>query len=249
MNEAIKQIEDMPLIIDWDLRQQFGFIFEVPVDKVKAVIPQGLNIIPLEPRPGVGLMFFGYNDYNPGNVIYGRVQPRFDEITRVFIVQPNLSIDMPLPRFTFFMHRISSNNQDFIDQEVEKLHLPVYYTPSMRAATNDAKTEVKISDDYGDIEALINAHPHPVYIQDAFYGQYYVVEDGALYFGVFYASAQACIHQRRGSHSYIYPHRFLTESGTLLTADDIGDTYMQIITKFGAKITQRFYQPRLLRKL
>ena len=79
--EDIRKIEDMELIIDWDLRQQFAFVFEVPTEKILACIPEGLGIRPFEARPGMGLMFLGYNNYNPGNEIYNEKQQRFDEIT------------------------------------------------------------------------------------------------------------------------------------------------------------------------
>lgn len=243
----LEKIEDMPLIIDWSLRHQMAFIFELPTEQVLRSLPRGIQ--PVEARPGISLMFLGYNDYNPGNVIYGQKQPAFVEITRTFIVQPNLNIDMPLPRFTFFVDRIASNNEIFIKQEIEKLYLPTYYSPSLVVETNEIKTNAIAKDKFGMIQSLINTHPEPVYRDDSFFGQYYTVQDGKLYFGIFYWSGKACIHQRPGKAGGIHEHPYLTELPVHIPAEGSKDPYLQIITAYDQPLIQRFYQPKLIRTL
>lgn len=241
----VEKIEDMPLIIDWDLRHQMAFVYELPTASVVKSLPPG--ILPVEARPGVSLMFLGYNDYNPGNLIDGITQPAFVEITRFFIVQPDLSIDMPMPRFTFFVDRIASDNSAFIQQEMDVLHLPTYFSPSLTVETNDGRTNAFAKDEFGSIQSLINTHPSPVYRDDSFFGQYYTLQGDELWFGVFYWSGKACIHQRPGDAGGIHDHRFLTESPSQIAPTVIGDPYLQIITTFDQPLTQRFYQPRRIR--
>ncbi len=243
----LDKIEDMPLVMNWDLRHQMAFIFEVPTENVLRALPRG--IYPVEARPGISLMFLGYNDYNPGNVIYGQRQPAFVEITRTFVVQPNLHVDMPMPRFTFFVDRIASNNETFIQQETEKLYLPTFYSPTLVVETNESKTNAIARDDVGPIQSLINTHPHPLYRDDSFFGQYYSVQDGKLYFGIWYWSGKACIHQRSGKAGGIHEHPFLAELPNHVPADCVKEAYLQIITTYDQPLTQRFYQPKLIRTL
>lgn len=244
--EDVQEIDGMDLIIDWDLKQQFAFIFEVPTDKIEACIPKEAGVRPMEARPGVGLLFLGYNDYNPGNLINGEPQPAFLEITRFFWVQPDLSVDMPIPRFTFFVDRIASNNHSFIKQEIELLHLPTYETPSLRVETNEDKKEARAFDDQGPIQDLINTHPAPTYIEDSFYGQYYTMQGDHLWFGVFYWSGIACVHQSGGPGGGIHTHPFLTEKPVHLDPSDVGTCYMQMIAAYDSPMVQRFYRPRMV---
>lgn len=243
----LDQIEDMPLVIEWNLRHQMGFVFEVQTDVVLKSLPAG--ILPVEARPGQALMFLGYNDYRPGNMIAGEPQPQFVEITRFFVVQPDLSVDMPLPRFTFFVDRIGSDNPAFIKQERALLHLPTYLNPTLKVETNAARTNAIASDDAGPIQSLINTHPAPVYRQDKFYGQYYTLDGDDLWFGTFYWGGRACIHQRSGDAGGIHNHPFLTESRSQIPPNCVGETYLQLITTFDEPLVQRFYRPRLVRKI
>lgn len=245
----IRKVADMDLIINWDIKHQFGFVFEIPTEEVRKVIPASAGLHPYELRPGISGMFLGYNDYNPGNEIYGEKQPAFQEITRAFLLPPNLSISMPIPRFTFFLHRIASNNPTFIKQEEEKLHLPTYYAPSLQVIANEAKTSAVAKDDKGIIQEWRNTNPDVRYYSDDFFGQYYTIQDNKIYFGVFYWAGEACVHQKPGDGGGIYEHPYLTGSERYMSPDVVGPHYLQIITTFGKPLVQRFYEPRLIREL
>ena len=239
-----ESIEDMPLIIDWDLRQQMAFVFEVPTREVEPTLPAGLQ--PFEARPGVSLVFLGFNDYNPGNQIYGQAQPAFCEVTRFVMVHPDLAIDMPIPRFTFFVHRIGSNNETFIRQEIEKLHLPSWHSPTLRVESSEDHLSAIARDRDGIVQTYHNTNPRVVWRDEEFYGQYYTVQDGQLWFGVWYWSGEAFIHQRRGEAGGSEEHPFLTESQPRWPAASARRPYMQVISKFDAPAVQIFFQPRCL---
>lgn len=241
-------VEDMERVIYWRLRHQMAFLFEVEMSAVQPLLPRGLFAV--EARPGIALMFIGYNDYDStGNLIDGHEQPRFQEMTRCFLVQPDLSIRMPVPRFCFFVHRIGANNEVFVDQEVDLLHLPSFRTPAMKAETNTSGTELWLRDEEGPIHHLKNTHPAPVYRNESFFGQYYTVENDKLWFGVWSWRGVACIHQRDGEAGAIFEHPFLTECEPRLAASSLGRTYQQVFTRPGELSEQRFYKPRLVRDL
>ncbi len=245
--QDVRQVDGMQLVIDWNIRQQFAFMFEIDTQIAREHIPPETRLQPYEIRPGVSLMFLGYNDYNPGNVINGEALPAFDEITRFFMVQPNLSLSMPIPRFTFYVHRIGSNNKTFNRQEEDLLHLPSFYSSSLKAETDESKTCLKVYDDQGPVREFINTHPEPSYLYDAFFGQYYTMQENNLYFGVWYWSGKICIHQKKGYAGKIYDHPFLSDMKKTILPGDLGDCYMQMFSAYDENLVQRFYQPKLIR--
>ena len=247
--QDIQSIDGMKLIIDWDLRHQMAFVFEIDTELATTLIPRGSGLQPYEARPGVSLIFLGYNDYNPGNVIYGEKQPAFIEITRVLMVQPDLSVDMPIPRFTFLMHRIASNNPAFVKQEREVLRLNSYYSPSMRSELDEARTSVLIRDADGPMRELNNTHPRPVFRKDQFWGQYFTVQDNKLYFGVFYWAGRVCVHQRRGDAGGELAHPYLSGVDPTLPPGAMRNSYMQLLGTYGEPLVQRFYEQRFVRDL
>jgi hypothetical protein len=210
----------MNLIIDWDLRHQMAFIFEIDTEIVRSIIPKETKLQPYEIRPGVSAVFLGYNDYNPGNVIYGETQPPF----------------------------IASNNPAFVKQEIEVLHLQSYYSPTMISESNTTKTDILVSDEKGMIRKLINTDPNPTYREDSFFGQYYSMQEGKLYFGVFYWAGKVCVHQKKGKAGGDLNHPYLTDLKKTFDAGEFGDCYMQLITSYNEPLVQRFYQPRLIRE-
>lgn len=239
-----ESIEDMPIIIDWDLRQQVAFVFEIPTRDIEHVLPPGLR--PFEARPGISLTFLGLNDYNPGNTIAGQTQPAFFEVTRFIMVHPDLGVDMPIPRFTFFVHRIGSNNPAFIEQERSALHLPSWYSPSLEVEPADQHLGATVRDKDGIVQTFRNTNPKLIWRDEEFYGQYYTVQDDQLWFGAWYWSGQAFIHQRRGDAGGAEEHPFLTEVEPRWPAAHARRPYMQIISKYDAPAIQVFYAPRCL---
>ncbi|MCG8331298.1 MAG: hypothetical protein MI974_26645 [Chitinophagales bacterium] len=236
-------VDEMELIIDWDMNHQMGFVYETPTENVEALLPEG--IYAFEARPGISLIFLGYNHYNPGNIIYGEPQDTFFEITRFILVQPDLSVDMPMPRFAFYVLQIGSNNKAFIDQEIEKLHLPSYYSPSLVVETDEPKLNAWAKDNDGAIQNYLNTHPKPYFRPDFFWGQYFVVENNKLYFGIWNWEGVLCLHQRKGDGGGGHLHPFMKD----LQPEYFGNSYMQLITDKNHNLRQRFYQPRFLYNL
>lgn len=241
------RVEDMPLILQWNIRHQFAFLYEVATAVVRPLLPDGLQ--PYEARPGVALMFMGYNDYFPGNVIYGEPQPAFQEITRFFLVHPDLSVDMRMPRFTMFVHRVGANNAAFIRQERERLKLPAYDSPTLEVSVNDARNSGVARDAHGVIQEWRNTHPRPRLYDEDFWGQYYTVRDGRLWFGVWHWEGRVCSHQFPGDGGGIHEHPFLTGVDHPIAASAVGASYLQMFTSYGEPLVQRFYEPRLVREL
>ena len=82
-----------------------------------------------------------------------------------------------------------------------------------------------------------------------FFGQYYTIQEGKLYFGVWYWAGKVCTHQKPGNAGGVFDHPFLTGFDRTFSPGDVKDCYLQLITTYGQPLVSRFYQPRLVREL
>lgn len=246
--EYDRQIEDMKLTSEWKMLHQMLFIYEIATEHVKHLLPSGIE--PVEAMPGIGLVEFSYNHYAPGNIIYGEEQPIFYELTRSIVVQPDLSIDMPIPRFAFFVDRIASNNKIFVKHEFEKLNLPAYYSPTLKVGMeNLLGHHIIVSDEHGKIREMVNSNPNVIYREDEFYGQYFTVQDQKLYFGCWAWKGKIFTHQSPGYSGSIYNHPYLTESNHEIRGEIFKQCYMQSMSDFNHFPVLRFYESRFIRTI
>ena len=89
----------------WNLSTIFHNLFEIPTAAIAPLLPKGVE--PLEVRPGVSLYDIGDVLWNSGNL--DGSWPAFHELTAMIVVQPDLSIDMPMPKFAFYVPKIIAN--------------------------------------------------------------------------------------------------------------------------------------------
>src|SRR5262245_6173105 len=92
------EMGDRRCVSEWHIRQMCHFVYEVPAQVVAPLLPAGLSAV--EPRPGVALLSVGYVDWLPGNN-EGR-WPAFLELTIMVLVHPDLSLEMPTPRYSYY---------------------------------------------------------------------------------------------------------------------------------------------------
>ena len=95
---------------EWAFDYDIFFFIEVPTASIKHKLPRLIK--PVEPRPGISLIGFGLHRFIPGN-LDGKL-PALAEVNCSIVVQPNLSLKMPIPRFSFYVLYVASSNADFI---------------------------------------------------------------------------------------------------------------------------------------
>jgi len=237
------QVEDMPLLQEFILKHQMAFMIEMDLEKAKSLVPEG--IFPVEARPGVALAFIGYEHYNSGNLLYDKPSDEFYELTQFLVVQPDLSIEMPMPRYAFFVLQIASEDSEFIRQEIEIVKAKSYFSPTLKVQYSPDNHELTVEDENGPIQQFKNSHQNIEFMEDAFWGQYFSVMDGQLYVGVWNWRGFLFQHQKRGNIGQIYEHPFFEN----LSPNDLQECYMQLLTQPEELIRQRFYVPRPLWKV
>lgn len=225
----------MPSTEDWRVKHHFNFIYEVPTATVEPLLPS--RIVPREARPGICLLNVGWMRLHPGQ--HGGL-PEFDELTLSLHVQPDLSLDAPIPRMSLYDIRIGSNSEQFLAYEAEHQMLNGFYSPTLRCELSEDETELRASDEHGPLFVMRNTHPKPHYKQEVAVGQYYSVFGGQLYQGVFLWEGNGCEHQREGDSGRLYLHPFFEG----IDVEEIEDCYMQMLLEPGSEVMFRSFSPR-----
>lgn len=224
----------------WNLSTIFHNLFEIPTAAIAPLLPKGVE--PLEVRPGVSLYDIGDVLWNSGNL--DGSWPAFHELTAMIVVQPDLSIDMPMPKFAFYVPKIIANWSGFVENERRVLHLPTEYTP-LEVGKGEGLIDLRATDGKDLIFEFRNTNPQLAFPRDAFFGQYYSVEDGKLWFGIWRFEGFLCEHQKKGHPGRLANHKLFY--GELNVADYCTESYMQLITSPDEDCIETFWEPWIIR--
>ncbi|MES1244744.1 MAG: hypothetical protein ABUT39_24265 [Acidobacteriota bacterium] len=223
---------------DWHARQHFNFLFEIETRAVEPLLPARIG--PVEVRTGISVLNVGYMSFAPGSL---GTLPAFEEITFSIQVQPDLSLDMPVPRLAVFDLRIGSNCREFLDFEAEHQRLSGDHSATLAGRINPAQDRLEVSDRDGRIFVFENTHPAPLFKRETAYGQYYAQREDGLYQGVFQWEGIGCEHQREGEGGRLFNHPFFRE---LDVEDLVQDCYMQMFLAPDTGALFRSFRPRRL---
>ena len=111
-NSRFSQVGDAPLVIEWRLQKHIMFTWEIETEALEPLVPNDLTAV--EVRPGISLfsvaaLLYEGNHFRPGS-------SPFVELVSVAHVQPDLSIKMPMSRFSMFAISVYSDSLDFVQQ-------------------------------------------------------------------------------------------------------------------------------------
>jgi hypothetical protein len=222
-------------IAQWDIKYMANFMWEIPTRILAPRLPTGIH--PVEPRPGVSLLNVGHVAWNEGN--FRGEWPAFDEVTIMALVQPDLSRTIEMPRFCFFVFCIAANYQPFVVNERKTIHLPTWHT-NVRHVYQADPYRVEVADDHGPMFTLQNTKTQPTYEKDRFFGQYYAVEDDALWFGIWEWEGVLSVHQDSGAAGQLHDHPVFAG---IEIGDQVDTCFMQLFTKPGVPCIERFFEP------
>lgn len=221
-------------LFEWNIDELAHFLFEIPTERVAPLLPRG--VYPVEPRPGVSLLDAGYVAWGAGN--WEPHWPAFNEVSVLLIVQPDLSFPMPMPKFAFFALNICADYQEFLDTEPVQLHLPTFFQPFTAKLVADPYA-VEVESPLGPVMRLRNTQ-HPVHYEEVDYlGQFFTVDDGILYMGIWQWIALAAEHQATGDAGQLRRHAAFKD----LDLEPHRTCYLQLFAKPGTGSVQRFYEP------
>jgi hypothetical protein len=233
------------MTIKWRLSHNVVLFLEIDTETVEAALPRFLT--PVEVRPGISLLCLGALLYRSDHFRPG--SPSFTEFFNVVSVQPDLSIPMPRPRFSFYPISIYSESADFCRTENELIHTPNYLVESLQSEWAPDGLSVSVRDARGPIMTMRNTHPHPTFRQQVIWGQHFnaakdaAIVNGRWTNGTFLKGpwewdGPVCEHQIPGDWGEVHPHHFFGD----LDLSCIRGCYRQMLAAPGAEIFERFYE-------
>src|SRR5262249_30290128 len=150
--------------------------------------------------------------------------------------QPDLTLDMPMPRFAFYVLGAGADSAEFMANEERTLKLSTHVLPTLAYEADLSIPAVALGDDDGPLFTLRNTHPAPVARELEQWGQFYTAKNGTLYRGIWEWEGVAVEHQHPGDAGRVYSHPFYGELATHL-----GDCWLQMFGARDAEIVQRFF--------
>lgn len=235
MTDKYAGVGGTPLVIDWKITRHFFFSWEIDTEAIEPLVPPGLEVVEL--RPGISLLSVGILRYQEGH--FGPGSPAFSEVVSAAHVNPDLSFDMPTPRFTFASLVVTADSPEFVEQEARLIFTPTRLVPSLRLEFSPDGLGVDASDDHGPIVSLRNTHPDPVFTRAEFWGQHFTNTAG-LHCGAWEWDGERFEHMRAGSAGRLYEHPHFRG----LDLSRVHGCYRQMIAKPDTVSHERFYAMR-----
>ncbi|MCW7539503.1 hypothetical protein OOT46_16800 [Aquabacterium sp. A7-Y] len=191
---------------DYLIDEHLNYMYEVDTAHVLPLLPPPLS--PKEPRPGKSLINVGYMKFDGTQI--GGLRDTI-ELTLSIVINPDLSLDMPVPRMCVYDFRIASNCPVFLAHEDEIQKLRGMHLPGLSRRFDDSGHRLEVWDDTGPIFTFLNPNPDPVYKFEQATGQYVSRHPDGLYQGVFFWEGVGCEQQWDGDCGTLHPHPFYQE--------------------------------------
>lgn len=224
---------------DWFISDHLAFTFELPLATVEALVPPAVS--PIRPAPGLALVQLIHARYAAGTL--GEPTP-FDEVVCAALVEPDLSLDMPLPKVTLHVLDVLSNSARFVAHKVPALKMPVHHAPTMRGVFDADGRGSKVEDERGPLLEL-RCPDASRFKPKSFCGQYFARHDGALHHGVWAWQGSLFESQRaRRDIGIVHAHPWLGDLG--LEALRGAPCFMRQLREPGQAVRMRTYAPRRL---
>lgn len=237
--ERLAVCGDDPLVIEWHIKRHIMFTWEIDVEALDKLVPEELT--PVEVRPGIGLFSVAMLRYAGDNFFPG--SPEFIELVSVAHVQSDLSIAMPMPRFSMHAISVYTDSPEFVKQEGELLFTPTQLDPTLELEWTETWDGCAAKDADGPIVSFKSTHPDPVFAHDEFWGQHYNDTNG-LHRGIFEWDGMKCEHMQRGSAGRFHDHPFYKG----MDLERIRGCYRQMIPQCGSGAIERFYRTHQLKR-
>jgi hypothetical protein len=219
MSEDLSRVGPLTETLHWRIRKHLVFFWEVPTDLLAPVIPDRLDLA--EIRPGTTLAALEMLHYKVGHFREGYRE--FHEAVFAATVQPDLSIEMPMPRFSMFAIRVISDSTEFCHSEGSSIFTPTHHVPGFRTEFSADGTSCSLFDHDQPIAICRNTAPAVPVRKQTIWGQYFTNTRG-LQRGVWRWDGLAAEHMERGDASEC--HRHLLWNGVDMT--NARSTYRQM---------------------
>ncbi|PRX24034.1 hypothetical protein B0G75_12477 [Paraburkholderia sp. BL18I3N2] len=226
----------MSLTAEYVIDEHVNYIFEIDTARVRNYLPTYL--CSKEPRHGVSLINIGYMKFDATQI--GGLAETI-ELTLSIVVDPDLSLEMAVPRISVYDITIASNCPTFLAHEDRLQRLNGIYLPGLSRSLR-GPGDLEVWDEDGTILEFRNPSPNPIYKYEYVTGQYVSAHPSGLYHGVFSWEGVGCEQQVEGDCGGSLPHRFYHD----LDVGSFGNCYMQMfLPDAGQALFSSFYPRRL----
>lgn len=233
-----------PLLIqptEWTFAFGMYFLFEIDVSAIRLPMPR--NVHPLEVRPGVGLIGVAVYSSDAGNL---NGLPAFHEVGWTVSIEPDLSRDMPTPKFSFVVGNVSSECAEFVEHANTVDKMTVYHSPTLKARIDPVRFSASFSDERGPILDLWSTQKMaPRFQERMLWGQQVARRQDGDWFQAWSWKGWMFDHQQGHKAAVFHPHPIFDG----IDIEGLGDRcYLQMMSKPGEPITETFYRPVHLRQ-
>jgi hypothetical protein len=232
--EADNSLAGLASTEDYVIDEHVNYMFEVETELVAPLMPAPLS--PKEPRPGTALVNVGYMRFDGRQI---GASSETIELTLSIVVQPDLTLEMQIPRMSVFDLRIASNCPVFLAHEAEHQKLPGVFLPGLDRILR-GPGDLEVWDDCGPILRFRNPCSDPIYRLEQATGQYFTLDDEGLHQGVFCWEGVGCEQQATGDCGRLHAHRFYEG----IDPAWIGDCFLQMFLPAGGQALFRSFQTR-----
>jgi hypothetical protein len=222
---------------DWTITDHLAFTFEVPLDDVEALLPPG--VMAVQPAPGLGLAQIIHARYAAGTL--GERDP-FDEVVCSILVEPDLSLPMPLPKVTLYVVDVLSNSLRFVEHKRPALEMPVHHAPTLEGGFSEDGRACWLRDGDGPLLEL-GCPDARQFKPRAMYGQYFARRHEQVHHSVWAWRGSLFESQRSAPDTgRVHDHPWLRSLGLAAIAD--APCYMRQLREPGCRVVMRTYAPR-----
>jgi hypothetical protein len=232
MTESIERVGSHPMTLHWRIRKQVMYLWEIDTDAIAPLVPDPLT--PKEVRPGISLFAIEALHYHTDHFRPG--YPEFLEAVLTAAVEPDLSIDMPVPRFCMHAISVISESPEFCEQEGRLLHTPTELVPGLRMEFSEDGASCDMFDGDQPIVLCKNTHPSVAYEPKVLWGQYYTNTKG-LQQGIWRWDGEMFEHMKAGNYGTFHKHPFFKGMDT----SRVRGCYRQMMARPDFQNSARFY--------
>jgi hypothetical protein len=220
----------------WELDFDLFYMFEIETSRVRAMLPPYIH--PYEIRPSVTLVVIGIEYFKVGAL---DKLPPFAEVNWVVMVQPDLTLEMEMPKFSFFVGNIGATNDEFLDYAFYEDKLPVYRSKTISINIQRDLGIIEVGDEYGTFIKLKTTFPQKnnTYHFSSFSGQSYSLYEEEVMLKLWSWSGELIEHQTTNDLCEINQHPFFNGIDVSGCAKSC---YYQMSTRPVADIDLVFYE-------
>jgi hypothetical protein len=204
IDSNLERVGDAALTAQWSVKRQTLFFYEIDTEALTPLIAAPLETS--EVRPGISLLAVECLHYRSGH--FRRESPEAFEMVVAAVVHPDLSVDMPVPRFALQILSVVTDSKDFVENERRLLSSPIVHVPNLRMEFSNDGTSVDVFD--GD-EVVVSCHntdvgaTPPVFETKVLWGLTYSTTEG-LQRGIFRWQGDVNEHMKPGDYGEFHPH-------------------------------------------